>query len=60
MVTKTPQQRATERQNEKRRNEPRLSSMFLSQEALDKLEWLAAKHGSKKAAIEFLIMNAAM
>ena len=57
-MTKTPQQRANQRQNAKRRELPRLSSMFLSKEALDKLERLAAKHGSKKAAIEYLIMNA--
>jgi hypothetical protein len=53
MTTKPAQQR----QNEKRRNKPRLSPMYLSEEAMNKLELISAKHGSKKAAIEYLLLN---
>ena len=49
----TPQQR----QNEKRRGLPRLSPMFLSRDAMVRLEELALVHGSKKAALEFLLIN---
>lgn len=53
MTKQTPQQR----QNEKRRNLPRLSPMFLSSDAMTRLDELAQKHGSKKAALEFLLLN---
>jgi hypothetical protein len=56
-MTKTPQQRATERQNEKRRELPRLSPMFLSSQAMVRLDELSQVHGSKKAALEFLLIN---
>lgn len=49
----TPQQR----QNEKRRDLPRLSPMFLSSDAMTRLDELALVHGSKKAALEFLLLN---
>lgn len=53
MITKPAQQR----QNEKRRNEPRLSPMFLSQAAMTRLDELAVVYGSKKAVIEYLLLN---
>lgn len=53
MTKQTPQQR----QNEKRRELPRLSPMYLSALAMIRLEELAQKHGSKKAALEFLLLN---
>jgi len=49
----TPQQR----QNEKRRELPRLSPMYLSALAMLRLEELTKVHGSKKAALEFLLLN---
>ena len=54
-MTKTTQQRATERQNEKRRNDPRLPIVYTTPEILQKLNYLAEKYGSKKAAIEMAI-----
>ena len=53
MTKQTPQQR----QNEKRRALPRLSPMYLSALAMARLEELAQVHGSKKAALEFLLLN---
>lgn len=53
MTKQTPQQR----QNEKRRELPRLSPMFLSSDAMTRLEELARIHGSKKAALEYLLLN---
>ena len=53
MTKQTPQQR----QNEKRRELPRLSPMYLSSLAMVRLEQLAKVHGSKKAALEYLILN---
>ena len=46
---------AQRRQNEKRRELPRLSPMFLSEEAMTRLDELVLVHGSKKAAIEYLL-----
>ena len=53
MTKQTPQQR----QNEKRRDLPRLSPMFLSSDAMARLGALAKIHGSKKAALEYLLLN---
>ena len=53
MTKQTPQQR----QNEKRRGLPRLSPMFLSSDAMAALDALAQIHGSKKAALEYLLLN---
>ena len=53
MTKQTPQQR----QNEKRRELPRLSPMYLSALAMARLDELAQVHGSKKAALEFLLLN---
>lgn len=53
MTKQTPQQR----QNEKRRDLPRLSPMFLSSQAMVRLDELSRVHGSKKAALEFLLLN---
>ena len=53
MTKQTPQQR----QNEKRRELPRLSPMFLSSQAMARLDELVQVHGSKKAALEFLLLN---
>ena len=54
-MTKTTQQRATERQNAKRRNTPRLPIVYTTAEILQKLDYLTEKCGSKKAAIEAAI-----
>ena len=51
MTIKTSQQR----QNEKRRNTPRLPIVYTTAEILQKLDHLAGIHGSKKAAIESAI-----
>ena len=40
---------------EKRRNTPRLPIVYTTQEIMQKLDYLAEKHGSKKAAIEMAI-----
>ena len=48
---------AQQRQNEKRRNKPRLSPMYLSEEAMNRLDELVLVHGSKKASIEYLLLN---
>ena len=53
MTKQTPQQR----QNEKRRELPRLSPMFLSSQAMVRLDELAKVHGSKKAVLEYLLLN---
>ena len=53
MTKQTPQQR----QNEKRRELPRLSPMFLSSDAMARLDAMVKIHGSKKAALEFLLLN---
>ena len=53
MTKQTPQQR----QNEKRRELPRLSPMYLSALAMVRLDELSRVHGSKKAALEFLLIN---
>jgi len=42
-------------QYEKRRNIPRLPIVYTTAEILQKLEYLAGLHGSKKAAIEAAI-----
>ena len=44
----TPQQR----QNEKRRNKPRLSPQFVSEDTIRMLAELEIVYGSKRAAIE--------
>ena len=46
---------AQQRQNEKRRNTPRLPIVYTTAEILQKLDYLADIHGSKKAAIEAAI-----
>ena len=46
---------AQQRQNEKRRNTPRLPIVYTTQDIIQKLDYLAEKHGSKKAAIEAAI-----
>ena len=40
---------------ENRRNKPRLPIVYTTPEILQKLDYLAEKHGSKKAAIEAAI-----
>ena len=40
---------------EKRRNTPRLPIVYTTRETLQKLDFLAEKYGSKKAAIEAAI-----
>ena len=40
---------------EKRRNTPRLPIVYTTQDILQKLDYLAEKYGSKKAAIEMAI-----
>ena len=40
---------------EKRRNTPRLPIVYTTQDILQKLDFLAEKYGSKKAAIEAAI-----
>ena len=54
-MTKNAQQRANERQNLKRRNTPRLPIVYTTAEIMQKLDYLAGIHGSKKAAIEAAI-----
>ena len=54
-MIKTAQHRATDRQNEKRRNTPRLPIVYTTADILQKLDYLAGIHGSKKAAIEAAI-----
>ena len=51
MGTKPPQQR----QNIKRAGDPRLPTVYTTAEILQKLDYLAGIHGSKKAAIEAAI-----
>ena len=45
----------TQKQNLKRRNTPRLPIVYTTAEILQKLDYLAGIHGSKKAAIEAAI-----
>lgn len=45
----------TQKQYEKRRNTPRLPIVYTNAEILQKLDYLAGIHGSKKAAIEAAI-----
>lgn len=45
----------TQKQNLKRRNTPRLPICYTTAEILQKLDYLAGIHGSKKAAIEAAI-----
>ena len=45
----------TQKQNLKRRNTPRLPIAYTTAEVLQKLDYLAGIHGSKKAAIEAAI-----
>jgi len=47
----TPQQR----QNIKRSGDPRLPTVYTTADILQKLDYLAGIHGSKKAAIEAAI-----
>ena len=47
----TPQQR----QNIKRSGDPRLPTVYTTSDILQKLDYLAGIHGSKKAAIEAAI-----
>ena len=47
----TPQQRY----DEKRKGQPRIAPIFTSQDVIEKLDALAATHGSRKAAIELAI-----
>lgn len=42
----------TQKQNLKRRNTPRLPIVYTTPDILQKLDYLAGIHGSKKAAIE--------
>ena len=51
MIKQTPQQR----QNIKRSGDPRLPTVYTTEEILQKLDYLAGIHGSKKAAIEAAI-----
>lgn len=51
MIKQTPQQR----QNIKRAGDPRLPTVYTTAEILQKLDYLAGIHGSKKAAIEAAI-----
>ena len=46
----------TQKQNMKRRNTPRLPIVYTTAEVLQKLDYLAGIHGSKKAAIEAAIV----
>ena len=50
-MKQTPQQR----QNIKRSGDPRLPTVYTTAEILQKLDYLAGIHGSKKAAIEAAI-----
>jgi len=45
----------TQKQNLKRRNTPRLPIAYTTEEILQKLDYLAGIHGSKKAALEAAI-----
>ena len=45
----------TDKSYEKRRNTPRLPIVYTTADILQKLDYLAEKHGSKKAAIEAAI-----
>ena len=45
----------TQKQNLKRRNTPRLPIVYTTVDIVQKLDFLAEKHGSKKAAIEAAI-----
>ena len=45
----------TQKQNLKRRNTPRLPIVYTTADILQKLDYLAEKYGSKKAAIEAAI-----
>lgn len=45
----------TQKQNLKRRNTPRLPICYTTAEIMQKLDYLAGIHGSKKAAIEAAI-----
>ena len=45
----------TQKQNLKRRNTPRLPIVYTTAEILQKPDYLAGIHGSKKAAIEAAI-----
>ena len=45
----------TQKQNLKRRNTPRLPIVYTTPDVLQKLDYLAEKYGSKKAAIEAAI-----
>ena len=45
----------TQKQNLKRRNTPRLPIVYTTADILQKLDYLAGVHGSKKAAIEAAI-----
>ena len=45
----------TQNQNLKRRNTPRLPIVYTTHEIMQKLDYLAEKYGSKKAAIEAAI-----
>lgn len=47
----TPQQRANKRQDEKRRNLPRIPTLVVTNAENDLLNELAAIYGGKKAAI---------
>ena len=46
---------AQQRQNIKRSGEPRLPTVYTTIEIMQKLDYLAGIHGSKKAAIEAAI-----
>lgn len=50
-MKQTPQQR----QNIKRSGDPRLPTVYTTADILQKLDYLAGIHGSKKAAIEVAI-----
>ena len=45
----------TQKQNLKRRNTPRMPIAYTTEEIMQKLDYLAGIHGSKKAAIEVAI-----
>ena len=47
----------TQKQYEKRRNTPRLPIVYTTAYILQKLDYLAGVHGSKKAAIEAAICD---
>ena len=51
MIKQTPQQR----QNIKRSSDPRLPTVYTTADIMQKLDYLAGIHGSKKAAIEAAI-----